>query len=60
MEQTSFKCDICGKECDEIWTFSQYGNNPLKIKDENRYCKKHLEIANKEHTANAVKEREDS
>ena len=36
--KTRFKCDKCGCEPEELWMFSNFGNNPAKIADEKEYC----------------------
>lgn len=44
MVETKFVCAKCGIEHDELWSFSSlYGNNPLKKKDNNDYCKMHFD-----------------
>lgn len=55
MEETKFKCDVCNKEVDELWSFSVYGNNTFKAEDKKSYCKKHFTIANTEHDVNNSK-----
>ena len=42
MDEISFKCDICGKECEELWSFSQYGDNKQKKADNKQYCEQHF------------------
>ena len=33
-----FKCDKCGKQPEELSSFSHYGNNEEKIEDNGKYC----------------------
>lgn len=49
MEEIEFKCDVCKKECDELFSFSSYGNNIAKIEDKKNYCKKHFKEADANH-----------
>lgn len=51
MVETEFKCITCGLEHDQLWSFSGYGNNPLKIKDESDYCKMHFDKKDALHEA---------
>lgn len=43
MVEIEHKCIICGIEPEEVAMFGAYGNNPLKISDNNQYCESHFE-----------------
>ena len=52
MEETDFKCDICGKEYEELWSFGAYGNDERKKADDKEYCEEHFIAAEKEYDSN--------
>jgi len=35
---SSFKCKKCSCEPETLTSFGKFGNNPLKIEDDNDYC----------------------
>ena len=43
MVEIEHKCILCNAEPEEVTVFGAYGNNPLKIKDNNQYCEKHFD-----------------
>ena len=43
MVETKFECSVCKCEPEELCSFGEYGNNPLKISDNNEYCQKHFD-----------------
>ena len=38
MKMSNFKCKKCGCEPETLTSFGKFGNNPLKIDDDNDYC----------------------
>lgn len=44
-----FVCDECGISPEELYSFGDFGNNPLKIEDNGQYCKKHFIQKEKEY-----------
>ena len=51
MVETKFECATCKIEHNELWSFGQYGNNPLKVLDRKDYCQMHFEKAEALHNA---------
>lgn len=41
-------CHKCKKEYEEVFSFTKYGSNRLKVEDDNWYCEEHFEeVSNK-------------
>lgn len=44
-----FKCDKCGKLCEELTSFGAFGNNDFKKKDMGEYCDTCFPLKETEH-----------